>query len=113
MKKSKALECKQCKELYPEGGDGHDGLCPSCADIAERSRPDLLKCPHCGETDPTQFTHWEWVAVRRPILGFNDNGVLEIEGLAKAEWDCCKDEEFHCNSCECSFPIPDMEIDYV
>lgn len=28
-------ECRKCSASYPEGGDGYNGLCPSCADRAE------------------------------------------------------------------------------
>jgi len=27
--------CRDCGEHYDDGGDGYDGLCPSCADKAE------------------------------------------------------------------------------
>jgi len=26
------LICRECGEQYDDGGDGYDGLCPSCAD---------------------------------------------------------------------------------
>lgn len=35
--------CTECGDHYADGGDGYDGLCPSCADAAE---PDT--CENCG-----------------------------------------------------------------
>ena len=41
--------CDQCGTVYDEaGGDGYQGLCPSCADATE---PTI--CPTCDAGDPT------------------------------------------------------------
>jgi hypothetical protein len=55
-------DCRVCGEHYDLGGDGYDGLCPSCADKAneiagddgdwddgvEKLRERLRSCPKCG-----------------------------------------------------------------
>lgn len=40
--------CRECGEHYEDGGDGYDGMCPSCADKAEHENG---VCDKCGKTD--------------------------------------------------------------
>jgi len=40
--------CRKCGADYPDGGDGYDGMCPTCADKAEESV--RIECAYCGTT---------------------------------------------------------------
>lgn len=34
---AKAEKCRECGAKYDPYGDGYDGMCPSCADMAEEN----------------------------------------------------------------------------
>ena len=50
--------CRKCGAKYPDGGDGYDGMCPDCADKAEKGADVEVcasrdgRCCSCGADDP-------------------------------------------------------------
>lgn len=72
-----------------------------------------LECPHCGNDDTESFQHCEDVIESRSIYGFNDDGVLQVSGLAKSDEDG-ENSRLYCEPCGKYFPIPeDIKIDWV
>jgi ribosomal protein L40E len=43
--------CTECGAPAPDGGDGFDSMCPSCADAAEDDSDEEI-CDECGATIP-------------------------------------------------------------
>lgn len=68
-----------------------------------------MKCPNC---DSTELYHLEAVEQRRPIKGWNDNSVLEIEGRSEILDEVCWNERIWCDNCNNEWQLP-RSIDYV
>ena len=72
-----------------------------------------LKCP-LGHEGP--FMYAEDITVDRVVRGFNEDGVLIINGLVESAYDdCATNQRFVCQHDHCTkeFPVPEgIDIDF-
>lgn len=71
--------CRKCKAEYPEAGDGWDGLCPNCADIAEKQANRKIRTPYTRRQDSA-------LAAWRVSLGLSIDEMSKRLGVSRITW---------------------------
>jgi len=74
-----------------------------------------LKCAKCGVTGCENFRYVEDISSERKVIGFNDDGVLEIEGYYKTEgWDeDAKNIRLWCRNCGAELDLGDQALEFI
>ncbi len=92
-----------------------DGVNAGQALARHRMGKKVLVCPNCGATEiETPFAYYEDVLAVRRVVGFSDDGVLEICGQSNYCDDSGGDTpRLSCGKCRFEFGIPDnVEYDW-
>ena len=71
-----------------------------------KARP-KIKCPKCGNVEPTKFHYVEDVQCERSIHGFLSDGTLALEEDSRVYYEAASNDRLECRVCGQTVDVPE------